>query len=433
MDFLAGLYPPEVYCMVYYPNVCHVCKITNKNLKRCSKCKSLSYCSKIHQQIDWPIHRQLCRVITSTNKIIGNYYKENINFDDIKQIQSLRAILWEEQLRRKLDRFEQNMLQFPRICAVCYTENIQTSCEDCLNASYCSKEHQEVHRNLHNEYCAQLKLCMDLDIKYLRYCIDENVEKLFEDRNPWILGCDGTFCIPDDIKTFPTDLKGVLDYFNVHSSSLDSMKDVFKLDTIAAVSLLMYCLEVFNLVKERSFVKSKLTVHIVGADYTEVSFYWDLFVQLCIKWLKNINELKFYVIGPEVKPNTYKCDESSVEFLGDLYHNVIYRIDKPDIVVSFNNGIHEFCGTDADMWHESIKRLLEYANVPLILTAYTMQEIKKDIAIVRGATEGTVVKRPEENPFKSLRPIRNHDDQSVPVFYKNGYFALINNMKGISK
>nr|CAH7712495.1 unnamed protein product [Callosobruchus chinensis] len=426
MDFLAGLYPPEVYCMVYYPNVCHVCKTADKNLKRCSKCKSLNYCSKIHQQIDWPIHKQLCKVITSTNKIIGNHKKENINFDDIRQIQSLRSILWEEQLGRKLDRFEQNMLQFPRICAVCYTENVEINCEDCLIASYCSKEHQEIHKNLHKKYCLQLKLCMDLDIKYLDYCIDQDAEKLFEDRNPWILDCDGTFCITDNIRKFPTDLKGVLNYFNVQGSSLDSMKDVFKLDTIAAASLLMYCLEVFSLVKERSFKNSQLTIHIVGADYTEVSFYWDLIVQFCIKWIKNITHLKFYVIGPEVKTNTYKCDLGLVEFLGDLYHNVIDRIDKPDIVVSFNNGIHEFCGTDTDIWHESIKRLLENSNVPLVLTAYTMQEIERDVAIVTNVTDGKLIMGPEENPFKSLRPIRNHDDQSIPVFYKNGYFAVMN-------
>lgn len=50
----------------YYPNACHVCRCFGEkavNLKRCSSCGMISYCSEEHQKKDWPSHKQFCKVL----------------------------------------------------------------------------------------------------------------------------------------------------------------------------------------------------------------------------------------------------------------------------------------------------------------------------------------------------------------------------------
>ncbi|KDQ59689.1 hypothetical protein JAAARDRAFT_175173 [Jaapia argillacea MUCL 33604] len=41
---------------------CGVCEST-KNIKQCARCKSISYCSKEHQLLDWPTHKKQCQRI----------------------------------------------------------------------------------------------------------------------------------------------------------------------------------------------------------------------------------------------------------------------------------------------------------------------------------------------------------------------------------
>lgn len=39
---------------------CKVCGALN-NLRRCSRCKSVYYCSQVHQQVDWRVHKIECK------------------------------------------------------------------------------------------------------------------------------------------------------------------------------------------------------------------------------------------------------------------------------------------------------------------------------------------------------------------------------------
>lgn len=42
-------------------NVCYVCKKT-EDAKRCSRCKSISYCDRACQEKDWPRHKLECGI-----------------------------------------------------------------------------------------------------------------------------------------------------------------------------------------------------------------------------------------------------------------------------------------------------------------------------------------------------------------------------------
>ncbi len=40
---------------------CFSCKKETSNLKKCGKCKSVSYCSRACQKQDWSTHKQFCK------------------------------------------------------------------------------------------------------------------------------------------------------------------------------------------------------------------------------------------------------------------------------------------------------------------------------------------------------------------------------------
>lgn len=41
---------------------CKVCGSGSLNeLRRCSRCKSVYYCSQVHQQVDWRVHKIECK------------------------------------------------------------------------------------------------------------------------------------------------------------------------------------------------------------------------------------------------------------------------------------------------------------------------------------------------------------------------------------
>lgn len=45
---------------------CKVCGSLN-GLRRCSRCKSVYYCSQVHQQVDWRVHKIECKKFAANN------------------------------------------------------------------------------------------------------------------------------------------------------------------------------------------------------------------------------------------------------------------------------------------------------------------------------------------------------------------------------
>ena len=59
----------------HFVDKCKVCDGTMQ-LKLCAKCRSISYCSKEHQKLDWPNHKKQCKKITAQNSDSRN---QNVN------------------------------------------------------------------------------------------------------------------------------------------------------------------------------------------------------------------------------------------------------------------------------------------------------------------------------------------------------------------
>lgn len=54
---------------------CKVCGSLN-GLRRCSRCKSVYYCSQVHQQVDWRVHKIECKKF-ATNLTSSELEKQN--------------------------------------------------------------------------------------------------------------------------------------------------------------------------------------------------------------------------------------------------------------------------------------------------------------------------------------------------------------------
>ena len=90
--------------------VCVKC-FRNENLKKCSRCKSVSYCSITCQKEDWSLHKKMCKIndgfITesNTNNILGQLPSEienNISLyikDENKEVEALCYNIANKELR----------------------------------------------------------------------------------------------------------------------------------------------------------------------------------------------------------------------------------------------------------------------------------------------------------------------------------------------
>ncbi|KAJ8921030.1 hypothetical protein NQ315_015826 [Exocentrus adspersus] len=419
------------YNAFYYSTLCHVCKERTPDLKRCSRCRVVAYCSKEHQKADWKYHKELCKAITKTDSGENGLDRLEVrDWVEFRKYNILRAHLWQKELGRALKTFESQMWMFPRACAVCFSKNIKLDCPSCLSVSYCSEEHRTVNEEKHSKFCPALKLCMDRDLyhfhnKYLPLELDVHN-------------------IDPDINILPNSLKDLLVMYEQidvpDASNTDQLiQFMFKADILGPAATILYGLEKSGLLIDRMLSKPELTVHIVGADMVERAWIWKGLAEFHFHWIKNLKTLDFYLVGPELLEDrpvervaSYFCDTCKTRYpktkivsLCELYHDVADNLEKPDIVVAFNSGLHE--RGSFNMWDDSIDFLTMYINVPLLLTAYTMEEIVEDVGIVKAKTSHivTTVVGPQLNPFHHLRPIRDFQNEDIPIFHINAFLAIL--------
>jgi hypothetical protein len=199
---------------------------------------------------------------------------------------------------------------------------------------------------------------------------------------------------------------------------------------------MLYALEKSGFLNGRRAKKASFCVHIVGSDRTEDQISWVLVIEFLSHWIINLKAMKIILIGPEIKETqavgiNLRCQECRAKnFAGTiirirgLYHDQVDLIARPDLVVAFNSGLHEFIDNEKDTWKKSIPKLIGTKGIPAILTAYTEKELNGDLARFQESRVNYLVK-PRRNPYSSLRPNRNWEEGSEPIFYQSGYVAVI--------
>ncbi|XP_023015104.2 putative protein MSS51 homolog, mitochondrial [Leptinotarsa decemlineata] len=407
-------------------NVCHVCKELGEPLKTCSRCKTVSYCSRKHQKIDWKSHKDICTVISLTNSLWDQL--SLAGYENKDQKKKIMFSVWKDKLKRDLNESEMHMWMFPRICEFCSSRQVTTICQSCHNVCYCSEEHQTSHYQQHKKYCCQLKVSLELDIEFWRSEL-RTEDLAVSDFN-------------DDLTVLPRSLHELMILYDETYSTSDhpNAQIIHKSNFVSPVASILYGLQSGGYLLNRNFSKDDLTVHIVGADLTEMAWLWKIMAELPFHWIRNLKSLDYIVIGPGLGHdgnteefthqlcNSCKLKEVKVRctFHTQLYHNIVNSIEPPDAVVAFNCGLHENQDQPKlDTWRESIPSLLQHRGVPLILTSYTSNEIIKDLSVVKELVSYVIKTEPHQNPFSSMRPLKNFESQHEPVYYLNGYIAVL--------
>lgn len=397
----------------FYSNLCHTCKRPNKNLKRCSNCKFMGYCCREHQKHDWKQHKELCNLL----KELKFTCKLNSSYSEFTSTRLQLKLMLETRLNRQLYRYETQLCLFPRICNICYSQSNLKDCENCLNVSHCCPDHDK-YDEVHKNYCNLFKLGMFCDIYYFKHGIFNPNLKVPK--------------LQTEAKTFPHNF---LYLFN-DKSILDNsdVTNTLTWDYFAPGATIIHTLELCELLKNRHFNKESLAIHLVGANDYETYIDWNFITEFMYHWIIDLKEINIILIGPELYENIPNisndyCDEckqnqTNIERHKKPYHSIVRELKKPDIVIGFNSGIHEYENTQQDTWHDSLNDLLLYTKVPLLLTAYTEDEIIKDSQRLC-LNNCKFIQKPEKNPYANRRPMRDWCSNTRPIFYVNGYYIIL--------
>lgn len=408
----------------FHPSLCHICKAI-KELMKCGKCKSVSYCSKEHQLQDWPRHKEFCKHITAVDRIF------TVQMQNIIGNRRVYVSMMKDKLLQKMNRnilnYESDIVVYRKYCAVCNDRNCTTCCEACLSVFYCSPEHQNTHNVMHNKFCSNFKLNLDLLINNFK-------NKIFF---PKFTGKP----LANNIKQLPEKLLCLLKFFKeesyvVFDNTLNDLQFFTITDMLSPVGSIIFALEKANLIENRLLFKKNLVVHVVRSRETIQDFrYFQQ--EFFYHWITNLEKLTVIVTepnGPNINPfimnnisficRSCKMSHKNTKcyIMRDHYQNVIDDIEKPDIVVTFNSEMF-LCSS----WIQYVPSLLKYPNVPLILTDFSLENIEKDLKTVEhmAGKNFDVILTPQENPFCCISPQRNGENENCPIYFNNKYITVL--------
>lgn len=412
----------------YYHFACYVC-LERKNLKKCALCKTVSYCGKEHQKLDWKFHKALCNAIALSNKRVP--IKNSLTFKDWCNHRFVLKLAWESTIKRALTPSEDSIWMFLPACAVCHSRNVVKTCLKCMCVVYCGEEHWKSDKDNHNRQCITYQLNFKINL---------------------FLNQGGTLPniainkINDDIENLPDSLHEIITLFDANSKKRVlncSLAEVATLDSLLSESLdvvgiLFYVFKKIHPSLTRTLPKTTMVLHIIGANRVESQKKWDCISEILFHWYKNLVSIDFVLIGPELDDEFFDFDYNLCEYCVSerkfsrkthraFYHDIIEEVPKPDLVLALNCGLHEFADTEYDTWKGTLPVLLHYPQVPLVITSYTENEMENDLNRIKDLKGGRYeyVLENELNEYSSSRPLRDWASEKEPFYYHNRFVSII--------
>lgn len=413
----------------FYHHVCHACRSVPEpvagvyqKFKSCSGCKLISYCSVSHQRADWPSHKSVCRHIKRMTEsyLCPTLFDLTHSPQSLYQAQNEAILLLEQSLNRPLRLDERSSIFFPDICGLCLRPNGKAYifCSRCQVQFYCSDEHKNIHSAIHEKDCQSLKLGF----------------QVFKDRN--LETMPGRADIKKSVNSgmkFPASLDDYL------STCLD-VDSLSLADRIGLTDVLSYVMTLVYAVRESNVLtvdKSSLCVHIIGANVVESNML--VILEHFFLWLDTVRVLDLVFVGPDcLQPDSDLVEYAMLKFRNRLsvkfhervlYHDMMKALPqtarKPDLIVAFNCGFHEYEGLETDTWLPTIEYILTNLSTILVCTAYTPLEAENDSKpFVKRNPQVRTIKFCERNPFRSLMPYRNPERTESSVFFFNQMLSI---------
>jgi len=332
------------------------------------------------------------------------------------------------------------LFDYPRLCNVCKDCNQDdlAACPDCNSVFYCSSRHKDEDMEAHKLNCMNYSLLLECD----RYERNNGGDML---DLPFPSNIDTKYVkLPDRMMTL----------LKVHFE-IDQGRELTNPDpglvTLITQRLsyplsLLYALQDLSLGPHDQTIEEveELRIHIVGAQ-SRVELLgiikWEYFAHRLPKLRKlHItfvgNELlsceKEYTEGEDhiVDDSAFtlceqcKADRVIVyELVNKLYQDYTQQdyYQTPHAVIAFNCGFHEV----GSHWQESFKHLVGKSSAPLIFTSYTESEASRDLEVLSSAVAVDIIRESHLNPYRSVRPYRDPEVSSVPLYFWNNYITIV--------
>jgi len=423
----------------YYFGVCGQCQNPG-DLKRCSRCHLISYCSFSCQKSHWKSHKSMCKYFAKLkaggkleNFFSGHLGESRKEWNQFRMNAVNASMLI---LSRKLNIYEQAMFLFPRVCrktgcfspvASCASGEM-LECSDCLCVVWCSDQCRGEVSDSHEAMCRLLKLARIAD----RY---ESQIKLGVPPLPAHLDKEYMGTSSDMTHFIEPPLIGTGEI------SFDELEFAFLTNQLSGPLTL---LDIGHRFLPDFGIKSSLTVHIVGADFYDILgiIKWEYLAHR-MPALKN---LSIIFVGPALdqendgSESVGQCEECTAigreikhvmksmtykEFRTENFHS------KPDLVLIQNCGFHEYENDSVGWkngWEAGIASLSTLDSTPVIFTSYTKGEAQADLKRFLDASDADleILLNCAENPMRSYRPIRDWEmEDEKDVFYNNQYLSVV--------
>lgn len=389
------------YNYFFHPSVCHVCKLAT-NLRKCSSCYMISYCSENHMLLHRPQHIEICNAILKIKHNILDSTNMTLNRWIIFKLDYLRRI--KEEVRRRLQPYEEQMFLYPESCWSCYCRTSLTEiCKECYFAQ-CSS-HVLLY---HEDICMFLKNCFYLDKQYAIHDIEKNR-------------------IPKKFMSVSLD-----EYYNIKlfvMSLIQCDLNKWDINEYSYTDAFSRPLTLFHGFQRRNLshyleTKGNFVVHIITGYFTD-TFSLSAWEILLHQLKKNTN-LIIVMIGPEAQDisRTYNPPKSlQYECIRMLYYDyassTLYK--KPNVIIGFNA---QLC---MDTTTTEIIKALQSQHCPLLLTAVSQSKARKNTNVIENVLGKSLTPIFSGiNKFRSYRPYRAYE--STYIFFPNNHLTIYSNL-----
>ena len=343
----------------YFFGLCPSCYKIGEH-SACSGCLMSSYCSKKCQKADWPLHKSLCKVLSSLR---GSPQAPHLFHNDPaaqpRVSQALAA-----SLGRELSQYESDCLTHARICLVCHSADQARlhNCPRCHCVAYCSQDCQAEDESLHQTVCEDLAHCIqdyvlqatrgDRLACYLPPPLSKT-EKLPQPF-PAVFAedCEHLFLAEDSAQYRASQIRQLTFQYSCPATVLH------------AASLAVRDL-------------SSLVIHLVGARNVEVeqAGAWSLLPAR----LPQLTSLTLVMVGPELGgddnlPTAFSMRANNAVVSFSLVrsdyrqYSRSKRYQEPDLVAALNCGFIFY-----KSWDSSLDSMLRTSSAPLVFTEYYLQ------------------------------------------------------------
>ena len=368
-------------------------------------------------------HKSFCKAVAKELKESGlTSFGETLAKLKMSEIPvyklALPEVIQAQLKKRLLFPYETKMLQYQRLCKVCFENdpNELNSCANCPHACFCKKHERNF---IHASYCSSYTYSCRMDA-YEAALLNETWKYYME-------------LIPHQKKPFslPKSMEEIVSKMFTSLKCYNDFKE-FDLHVHFSENLFSRPLTLlFALEKLRKLPTVKMTVHVIGANYLAERNIEEW--EVILHWMRDLLQLKIILVGSDLvigKSNPTLCETCTSR--KKVLNVEIYSGGYKDFTKDENFTVpHAIIGYDIRIscyawWPESIRAIVKVGS-PFIITSCTHDAAHKDHSEIH-----RILNKPVEfflfkaNPFVSLRPRVNILLENI--YYANDYITIYENL-----